>query len=410
MQKGALATAAAANKAAVILMATAMAIYVGRRGSPLAVGLVYTVFWFGSMVFSPVWGAVADVTGRRRGVLFATAVLATVTALPLVVVRSVWGMLAFRGVFAVFAVGFLPVILAIVSERGGSTARGQELGFFNTARALGLTAGQLFAGILLGLLAPPELFLVVVGVAGVVAVAAVLLDDPTPSPETDPTLRELYGEVRRRLVPMEGDRDLSTHGLRWMYLGVLLRNTTVLGIGSLLPVYLVSHVGASEFLMGVLLAVNPAAQMGFMYLLGLAADRVGRKPLIVGGLAGSGLHGLLMAGAVLPGSLAARATVAALSFLLLAASWSALFTGSVAFIGDVAAPERESEFMGLRETARGMGGVVGPTLFGLVATFAGYPLTFVGGSLLALVAAVVAAAGVVESHHVEASIPVPGGD
>lgn len=410
VQKGALATAAAGNKAAVILMATAMAIYVGRQGSPLAVGLVYTVFWFGSMVFSPVWGAVADITGRRRAVLFTTAVLATVTALPLVVVRSVWGMLAFRGVFAVFAVGFLPVILAIVSERGGSTARGKELGFFNTARAFGLTAGQLFAGILLGLLAPPELFLIVVGVAGAVAVAAVLIEDPTPTPATDPTLRELYSEVRRRLVPSAGEGDLSTHGLRWLYLGVLLRNITVLGIGSLLPVYLVSRVGTSEFLMGVLLAVNPAAQMALMYLLGLASDAVGRKPLIVGGLAGSGLYGLMMAGAVLPGSLAGRATVVALGFLLLAVSWSALFTGSVAFIGDVAAQDRESELMGLRETARGMGGVVGPTLFGLLATFVGYPLTFVGGSLLALVAAVVASVGVTESHRTKATVPIPGGD
>ena len=410
VQRGALATAAAGNKAAVILMATAMAIYIGRRGSPLAVGLVYTVFWFGSMVFSPVWGAVADITGRRRAVLVTTAVMATVTALPLVVVRSVWGMLAFRGVFAVFAVGFLPVILAIVSERGGSAARGQELGFFNTARAFGLTAGQLFSGILLGLLAPPELFLVVVGIAGAVAVAAVLIGDPTPTPATDPTLRELYGEVRRRLVPTTGERDLSTHGLRWLYLGVLLRNATVLGIGSLLPVYLVSGLGTSEYLMGVLLAVNPAAQMGFMYLLGVTSDTVGRKPLIVGGLAGSGLYGLVMAGAVLPGSLSARAAVAALAFLLLAASWSALFTGSVAFIGDIAVSERESELMGLRETARGIGGVVGPTLFGLIATFVGYPLTFVGGSLLALVAAVVAVVGIAESHHTEATIPVPGND
>ncbi|MFC6942236.1 MFS transporter [Salinirubellus sp. GCM10025818] len=410
VQKGALATAAATNKAAVILMATAMAIYVGRRGSPLAVGLVYTVFWFGSMVFSPVWGAVADITGRRRAVLFGTAVLATVTALPLVVVRSVWGMLAFRGAFAVFAVGFLPVILAIVSERGGSTSRGQELGFFNTARALGLTAGQLFAGVLLGLLAPPELFLVVVVVSATVAVAALLVDDPTSTPATTPTFRELSAEVRGRLIPTAGERSLSTHGLRWLYLGVLLRNTTVLGIGSLLPVYLVSRLGASEFLMGVLLAVNPAAQMAFMYLLGLAADRVGRKPLIVGGLAGSGLHGLVMAGAVLPGSMVARASVAALSFLLLAASWSALFTGSVAFIGDVAAPERRSELMGLRETARGVGGVVGPTLFGLLATFAGYPLTFAGGSLLALLAAGVAAAGVAESHHTGAAVPILGDD
>ncbi|MFB6192155.1 MAG: MFS transporter [Haloarculaceae archaeon] len=410
VEAGALATASAANKAAVILMGTAMAVYIGRRASPLAVGLVYTVYWFGTMTFSPVWGAVADVTGRRRAVLVSTAVLATLAALPLIVVRNVWGSLALRGLFAVFAAGFLPVILAIVSERGGSSARGRELGFFNTARAVGLTAGQLFAGILLGLLAPPGLFLVVVGVAGAVAVAAVLVDDPTPTPSTAPTRDELLAEVRRRLLPSAGDRDLSTHGLRWMYLGVFLRNATVLGIGSLLPVYLVSTLGVSEFVMGVLLAVNPGAQVIFMYLLGRAADAVGRKPLVVAGMAGSGLHGLIMAAAVLPGSEPVRAGVAAVAFLTLAASWSALFTGSVAFIGDVADADRESELMGLRETARGLGGVLGPTLFGLVATFAGYPLTFAGGSLLAVAAAGVVAAGLVESHPERTPDPVPCDD
>lgn len=410
IETGALATASASNKAAVILMGTAMAVYIGQRASPFAVGLVYTVYWFGTMTFSPVWGAVADVTGRRRAVLFSTAVLATLAALPLVVVRSVWGSLALRGLFAVFAAGFLPVILAIVSERGGDSSRGRELGFFNTARAVGLTAGQLFAGILLGLLAPPGLFAVVAGVAAAVALAAVLVDDPTPTPSTAPTRGELAAEVKRRLLPAAGERDLSTHGLRWMYLGVFLRNATVLGIGSLLPVYLVTTLGVSEFLMGVLLAVNPGAQMLFMYLLGRAADALGRKPLVVAGMAGSGLHGLIMASAVLPGSLSARAGVAAVAFLTLAAAWSALFTGSVAFIGDVADADRESELMGLRETARGLGGVLGPTLFGAVATVAGYPLTFAGGSLLALAAAVVVGLGLVESHPERPPNAAPGDD
>lgn len=54
-----------------------MTVYIGYHDSPFTVSLVYTVFWAGLMVFSPIWGTVADVTGKRRTVLAGTAILAT---------------------------------------------------------------------------------------------------------------------------------------------------------------------------------------------------------------------------------------------------------------------------------------------------------------------------------------------
>ncbi|WP_458210997.1 MFS transporter, partial [Haladaptatus sp. NG-SE-30] len=122
-QDVAIAVAAAANKGATILMGTVMAIYIGRIGSPLDVGLVTATFFFGLMVFSPVWGAIADVTGRRRAVLIVSAGLAALTVLPLTFVDGVAGPLGLRTLFAIFAAGFLPVMLTVVSERGGDGGR-----------------------------------------------------------------------------------------------------------------------------------------------------------------------------------------------------------------------------------------------------------------------------------------------
>jgi MFS family permease len=164
-------------------------------------------------------------------------------------------------------------------------------------------------------------------------------------------------------------------------------------------VYLLSEVGVSEFVMGALLAINPAAQMAFMYLFGRVADGWGRKPLIVAGMAGAGAHALVMATAVLPGTIPLRAAVAAGALFLLAAAFSAETTGTYAFIGDIAPTARESELMGLHSTARGFGGMAGPPLVGVVATVTTFETAFAAASLLAFGGTALVGWRLVESYR-----------
>ena len=399
-QRNTIALSTVANKTATILMATVMAIYIGRRGgSPLAVSLVYTVYWAGLMLFAPIWGAVADITGRRRVVLVVTAVFATAATAPLVFFGGVWQMIGFRGLYAVFAAGFLPVMLTLVNRRGGTSTRGRALGFFNSATAVGLMAGRFFSGVLIDFLRPDQVFLAIAGISAVVIAAIAGVRDPTPDPDGEFTISALFEEVRNRLYPTAGDTEhLRCNGLQWLYVAVFLRNLTVLGMGGVLPVYLVSKVGVSAFLMGILLTVNPVAQVVFMYVLGHISDLVGRKPLIVGGALSSGAYAAVLSVATVPSSLAGRVAVAAVGFLLLAAGFSALMTGAIAFIGDIAPAERESELIGLRQTARGLGGAVGPIILGTLATVASYSVAFAATSLLSLAAAVTVGYHLVESH------------
>jgi len=441
-----LATAAVSRFGGGVLMGTAMAVYVGREGSPLAVSAVATAYFAGLMLASPVWGAVADVTGRGRAVMVVTGTLATLAAAPLAVADGVWLPVGLRGLYAVFAAGFAPVALAIASERGGESGRGRSLGTFNSARSGGFAGGQFVAGLLLGAVARPELYLVVAGLSAVSTVAAAALVDPSgdsgPSGGTDgavaadggeepadaddrPTRAELAREVRTRLFPAAGDRGhYRTNGLRWLYVALAVRNVTVLGVMALMAPYLVDIVGVAEAVMGALLAVNHGTQVAAMYLLGVAADRVGRKPLIVVGMAGSGAFAVLAAAAIVPGATAgvlgvagpawlgtglARVLAAGGALFVLGVSFSAMTTGAVAFIGDVAPAGRESELMGLRSTAKGLGGVVGPTLVGGVATLAGYPAAFVLASTLAFAAAGLAGLALVESRPTGAS-GVPADD
>jgi MFS family permease len=427
-----IAVAGVARFAAGVLMGTSMAVYVGRVGSEFAVGMVATAYFTGMTLAAPAWGAVADVTGRRRAVLVLTGLAATASVIPLVFVGddAVWLPVGLRGVYALFAVGFQPVVLAVVSELGGDEGRGRSLGFFNSARGLGFAGGQVVAGVALGALLPSGVY-ALVGVFSLVSTVTVLAvvggstdEDSSVDVDRDGSdvgVGAVLGEVQRRLLPATEDREhLRKNGLRWLYVALALRNMTVLGVMGLMPLFLTRDVlgpvtvagttVARETMMGVLLAVNPAGQAVFMLLFGRIADGIGRKPLIVGGMAGSGLFGLVVGTATLPEALFFRVAVAAGALALIAASFSAMTTGALAFIGDVAPAARQSELMGLRSTAKGAGGLFGPPLVGAVATVTSIETAFACGATLALVAGGLVWNGLVESRPAVPTGVVPGDD
>ncbi len=393
-----------------ILLATGMAVYVGRDASPFAVASVLAAYSFGIMMFSPVWGAIADITRRRRSVLIGTGLLATLALIALAVVQDHWVAIGLVAVYAAFAAGFLPVLLTIVSEHGGATNRGRAIGHFNSAKSLGATAARFLVGVMVAALAATHFF-VLLAVGSLVATLAVtFVADPTADGRALPSLRTLGSEVRRRLVPIgDGRTALTANGLHWLYLAHGFRNMTISGLLSLLPVYLIVVVGTSEAEMGILLGLGSALQILFMYGFGRVVDARGRKSFIVYGMVGSAAFALVIASASLPGSLVVRELVVGTGFVVRAVAVSAIFAGSYAFIGDVAPVERESELMGMLSTVKAVGGVIGPLLLGAVATLWSYELAFAGASLFALAAAAFVAKGVVESYTVPAARPAAPG-
>lgn len=389
--------ASASQFGTVMMMGTVLSVLVGYRGTPFEVSLVLTAYFVGLVFFAPVWGALADITGRRRAILLVSTTFATLSVLPLVFVHDVRAMLGVRLLSSVFSAGYVPVMLTIVNHRGGAE-KGRSLGLFNSSRSAGATTSQLLSGFLLGSLLPETSFLVLAAFSSISAVAVVFLEDPTPTPETTVDVRGLPGEVRSRLLPTGSTDYLTQNGLQWLFLGITLRNVAVMGVMSLMPIFLVREVAVSEITMGVLLALGPATQVVSMYGVGVLSDRIPRKPLISLGIAGTAFFPLFAAASPLPEDLFARQLLAAAAFLGKSLPYSLLMIGSVAFIGDVASLEHESELMGLRSTFKGIGGIVGPALNGLLATQFGFSTAFVVASALALAGAVIAHVGLVETN------------
>jgi MFS family permease len=103
----------------------------------------------------------------------------------------------------------------------------------------------------------------------------------------------------------------------------------------------------------------------------------------VGGIILSAVYTLVLAGAALPSRLPTRAAVAAEAVVVIAAGFSATDVGTVSVIGDSVPGTRESAFVGLRSTAAGAGGVLGPSLVGVTATVVGFETAFAIASVFA---------------------------
>lgn len=248
---------------------------------------------------------------------------------------------------------------------------------------------------LVGLLAPWLVFVAVAATSAVGTVGALFVDHRGPARSRTADPGTVLREIRARLLPDVSGNVLREAGLRWLYLAVGIQGMAMTGVVALVPVYLTQDVGTTEETMGLLLGISPALQAIFMYPMGLLSDWLGRKRVIVAGTAGSGvLFPALTATATSVSGLGARVAVVVAAFVVLAVAFSAMFSGTVAFVGDVTPADRSGEFMGLLWTAIGVGGVLGPLLLGSIATVTGYEFSFLAGAALAVGATIVVAVGV----------------
>ena len=134
----------------------------------------------------------------------------------------------------------------------------------------------------------------------------------------------------------------------------------------LLPIYSEQY-GAHGFMIGLIIASFSAMQFLFSPTWGRLSDRIGRRPVILIGNAGSAASYALFALAS-SGQTAASAGhgSAALWFIvasrILAGICGATLSVASAYIADVSRPEERSKRMGLIGMAFGLGFIIGPAL------------------------------------------------
>jgi MFS transporter, DHA1 family, tetracycline resistance protein len=141
----------------------------------------------------------------------------------------------------------------------------------------------------------------------------------------------------------------------------------LIGFGMILPLlpFYAQEYEATPALIGWLFGSYSLAQLVFAPLLGRLSDRVGRRPVLLGSIAGGILAYLLFANARTYGMLLLARSLAGVA--------AANYSIAQAYVADVTPPKDRSRAMGMVVGAAfGLGFILGPALGGFIAHFSGH--------------------------------------
>jgi MFS family permease len=342
-----------------------------------AASVIVSAFAFFRLVFAPAGGALVERLGERP-VYLAGLLVVALSSLATAFAQSYGQLLLFRGLGGIGSTMFTISAMALLVRLAPPTARGRVSSAYGSAFLIGGMAGPLLGGLVAqwGLRAPFVVYAVALLAAA--AVVAVGLGGarlrPPPDAASRPaamTLAQAWEHGAYRAVLVSG----VANG--WTNFGVRM---------AVLPL-LAAAVLDQPWVAGVVLAVGAVGTAVTLQFSGRLVDRVGRRPLVIAGMAVMALTMGTMGLVVLDGI----GTRVALGLLLVLSLLSGVGAGMVnpaqqAAVADVVGNERSGgRVLSTFQMAQDGGAIVGPILIGLVADQLGFPAAFAATGVVCVV-------------------------
>jgi DHA1 family tetracycline resistance protein-like MFS transporter len=330
-----------------------------------------------STIAAPFIGMIADRYGRRPIILF--SLVAYMLAFSgYLLATAAWMLILFRGLAGAFTAGLTPAVMSSVGDLAPEDRRGQWIGIVNG----GASAGWIF-GPLLGGLLYDNYGHVVPFAASIAMAACALLIAIMWIPETHVPLANAGDEPRLNLNTIL--QALSFRPVFFVLLTITFGVTFAWAfIEPQFMFYAYESLSWTSAQLGLVMSAYGVAFTAGEFVLGRLSDRLGRKPVLILGLAlfSSQFVGLVAF---------QEAAWIGVSFIL-AGLGNALFDPALsATILDLAPPEQTASLIGFKSTAGSLGSLLGPALVVLVTPFAGPQVVFLMSATLVFVLTLTAA-------------------
>ncbi|MBW0092078.1 MFS transporter [Pseudonocardia sp. KRD-184] len=336
-----------------------------------AAGLVISVFALARLVFAPSSGWLVGRIGELR-VFNAGLLIVAVSTAAMAFAGEYWHLLALRAFGGIGSTMFTISAVSLLIRLSPPEIRGRASGMWATGFLLGNIVGPLAGGglVAISLRAPflvyAAVLVVVVVVSGVLLRGRTDVAAPVPgaAPVTTVTFREAlrHRTYRAALV--------ANFGVGWAVFGARV---------ALVPLLVVEALGQPEAWSGIALAVFAAGNAATLVVSGRFADRFGRRPPMLLGLAvaavGTGVLGYV------------EDPVLFLAVSLVAGLGSGLVNPPLqAAVGDVIGTGgRGGTVLAGFQMASDTGAILGPVLAGGLAELVGYGPAFgITGVVLAV--------------------------
>ncbi len=358
-------------------------IYGKQTGASAAeIGLSFSVFSLMTVLMRPLVGSGLDRFGRR-GFFIAGLAGYGLSMVAFAYSATVWGLIIARVLQGAAASLLWLAAQAIVADAAGVEQRGQSFGAISQAANQGAMIGT-FIGftVLFSMGIESGWVSLFLGFAATSAVAAFIAWARMPETRTTEPIKQQPSDSKSFSA---GLRTI----LRSRSLGVLLGVGLITGASSAMiaPVLMIFlqekfQAGVSELAW----AFFPSALVWTVLptRLGKLADRFGRKPLMIAGLAVAALNSFVIP---MSGSLAVLAALWVIEAVCFAASDPA----SQALITNLTQPHERGRVYGIFALAGGLGATIGPLAGGWLYDKAGAWAPFTGNAAFLLLCAVLMA-------------------
>jgi MFS family permease len=334
-----------------------------------AASVVVSAFAFFRLVFAPAGGALVARLGERPVYLTGLLVVAA-SSLATAFAQSYWQLLVFRGLGGLGSTMFTVSAMALLVRLAPPSIRGRV----SSAYASSFLVGGMLGPVLGGLLASFGLRLPFIVYAGALVVAVVVVGTRLsgarlrPSPDQPQRPPMLVGEALGH--PAYRAALASGFANGWCNFGVRV---------AVLPQFAIT-VYDRPWVAGAALGVAAVGTALTLQVAGRIADTVGRRPLVITGLAvtalGFGLLGLA-------GDLVVLLVLSAVSGL----GAGLVNPGQQAAVADVVGNDRSGgKVLAAFQMAQDSGAIVGPILVGVIADQAGFGWALATTALVSLVA------------------------
>lgn len=323
------------------------------------VGLIVGASTLTGVVVKLPAGAWSDVLGRRP-LLVAGAVVFAVMPFTYIGVSSLAVLMALRFAHGSATAIFGPVASASLSDLAPAGRRATWLSTYSAVQGTGQALGPIVAGYLVA----SRRYDIAFGLAGVLALATPLLASrwpaaPPPAPAAQPVRRLTEGIVEVGRHPLILLTSLA-QAAQFMLYGTL---------NAFLPLFARDTLGLSASALGWLFALQTVTTLATRPLVGMLADRVSRRGVIVTGLLLSSSAVLLMSTITTVSALVPTVALYAVGVAVTAAAASA-------YITDLSQRARYGAAHGVFGTIYDIGDAAGPIAAGFLVAAVGYAPTF----------------------------------
>lgn len=343
-----------------------------------ALGISAMAYALTSTIAAPFMGMLADRFGCRPIIVLSLAACALAFSGYLFATSALM-LIALRGLAGLFTAGLSPSIISIVSDLAPESRRAQWIGIVNGGASAGWIVGPLMGGLLYDYFGYVIPFVVSIVMASSALLLAIFL-----LPES--SIRPALVPSRSRWMPgFQALRASLPLFLPTFALLMLVSFGVMFAWAFIEPqfmFYVYDNLNWSSSQLGLVMSTYGVALMFGEFALGQLSDRLGRKPVLVLGLA--------LFSAQFIGLVFFRDVAAIVVSFILAGLGNALYDPALsAHILDITCSERKAQVMGLKGTIGSLGNLLGPALVVLVMPFTGSQGIFLASAGLVLVLALI---------------------